>query len=234
MPVPKLPGDIFLDAVTIDTWMRTHLCDQILANYTAAEGQAFVEATVVDEVTRHLPQTGRQIVIGTLARHGVQTVDLDAADPGLMMMAVRWAREMTDRQIAAGTRKKRTPSANLGEAASITYIMAHHPYAVFVTADQEAIRLAAQARVDVTTPGAFLAAEIATGQLTVEHLWSEVCDTRDCGLDQQDCKRNGKCPNLTETAVKAGVMGWVAEDRRRLVRTIDADLAELQRILDSS
>lgn len=234
MSVPKLPGDIFLDAVTIDTWMRTHLCDQILANYEAAGGQAFVEATVVDESTRHLPQTGRQIVTGTLARRGVQTVDLDAQDPELMLMAVRWAREMTDRQIAAGTRQRRIPSANLGEAASITYILAHDPYAVFVTADQEAIKVARQAGVDVTTPGAFLAAEIATGGLTVEQLWSEVCESRDCGLDQRTCKQKGECPDLAEPAVEAGVMGWVAENRARLERTINTDLAELQRVLEAS
>lgn len=224
-------GDIYLDTVTLDTWIRANLADRILGGLAQDGVTVSVEATVRWEATRHLPQAGRAIVTRLLEDHGVQAVDLEATDPSMMNRAVQMARAMTDEQLEAGSITDPKPTANLGEAATIVYILAHDQDAVFVTSDRHAEDVATRAGVDVVRTGAYIGIEIELGYLTLDQVWSAVCDTRDCGLDTQSCKTNGACPNLTDEAIKNGIFGKAAMNRESLRRTVNRDLQKMQELL---
>lgn len=222
-----LPAEICLDTVTLTTWIRVALGDQIIEGRINDGCAFFVETTVVDEATRRLGAVGVALVDSVL-NLGVEVVDMESDDSADWLFAARLARVMADAQIAAGEVVKPPRSANLGEATSIVYIKTKRPDAMFVTSDRQAEAMARAAGILVARTCAFFGIEIELGKLTFDDLWAAVCDTRNCAQDSLRCKAQGLCPSLSDEAVERGVLGHVAKTRERLRTTVLQDVHAMQ------
>lgn len=228
-----LPADLYLDAVTFNTWQRGGFLAQILSGLHDDGVAVHIESSVVGEIKNRAGVAGRALIDAVLQRNSIDIVDLRSLDTASWQLVASLARRMTDLEIEAGRRASAPRSANLGEAATLGYILSVDPHGVFVTSDRFAEKVAATAGVSVARTAAFLGVEIELGTLTMNQIWEAVCDSRGCGLDTVVCKDIGECPNLREDAVERGILGKAAKSRLILERTIAGDLMAMQELLNT-
>ena len=172
------PSDLYLDTVTLYTWARLGLADQILSRIHIANSSIHVENVVADEAAKRFGgAVGQALLQSTLHKHGILIEELLELHPGLYESAVDLARWMRDDQLKADPELQLPRSANLGEATTIAYIAALDPQGVFVTSDRQAEDIARRAGVAVARTGAFIHVEILKGGLNSAELWAGICDT---------------------------------------------------------
>lgn len=226
-----LPNRLYADAVSLISWIRLGYAQRIRDRLASANAILRIEEVIVQEVEAGLHSPLALAMLDSIIDSPqVERVELAAEDPNVYARALILRRRITDIESAANPSGRPKRSANLGEAVIIARIVAGDPDALFVTADIGAVRVAQAAGVRIARPYAFVGLEVALGSLTMEKVWSDLCDTRSCDQDSRQCKSDLRCPHLDRDASDRGVLRSI-ESETRLRRLVSSDMNELARAL---